>query len=69
MDPARDTTLVESTPIDYLDCQAGFRPGLQDGNRRDEQVARRERAALGRPIVMDAAVKRRVDALWQDLGL
>jgi 4-hydroxy-3-polyprenylbenzoate decarboxylase len=23
----------------------------------------------GRPIAMDAAVRRRVDALWRDLGL
>ncbi len=32
MDPARDTVLVENTPIDYLDfCLAGFRPGFKNG--------------------------------------
>ncbi len=48
VDPARDTLLVEHTPIDYLDFAspvAGTRQ--QDGDRRDQQMARRIDADLG----------------------
>ena len=48
VDPARDTLIVEHTPIDYLDFAspvAGL--GSQDGHRRHQQVARRNRDALG----------------------
>ena len=50
VDPARDTTAGREH-ADRLPRlrQPGFRPGLEDGHRRDEQVARRERAALGPP--------------------
>jgi 4-hydroxy-3-polyprenylbenzoate decarboxylase len=70
VDPARDTTLVESTPIDYLDFASpvsglGSKMGIDATNKWPGESERR----WGRPIVMDAAVKRRVDALWQDLGL
>jgi 4-hydroxy-3-polyprenylbenzoate decarboxylase len=70
VDPARDTTLVESTPIDYLDFASpvsglGSKMGIDATNKWPGESARR----WGRPIVMDAEVKRRVDALWQDLGL
>ena len=48
VDPARDTMLVENTPIDYLDfAQPGRRARLEDGHRRDQQVARRDRRAAG----------------------
>ena len=70
VDPARDTTLVESTPIDYLDFASpvsglGSKMGIDATNKWPGESERR----WGRPIIMDAAVKRRVDALWQDLGL
>jgi 4-hydroxy-3-polyprenylbenzoate decarboxylase len=70
VDPARDTTLVESTPIDYLDFASpvsglGSKMGIDATNKWPAESERR----WGRPIVMDAEVKRRVDALWQDLGL
>jgi 4-hydroxy-3-polyprenylbenzoate decarboxylase len=69
-DPARDTVLVENTPIDYLDFASpvsglGSKMGIDATNKWPAETARR----WGRPIVMDDAVKRRVDALWRDLGL
>ncbi|HEX7218391.1 MAG TPA: 3-octaprenyl-4-hydroxybenzoate decarboxylase, partial [Burkholderiales bacterium] len=70
VDPARDTTLAENTPIDYLDFASpvsglGSKMGIDATNKWPAETSRR----WGRPIVMDAEVKRRVDALWQDLGL
>ena len=50
--------------------QPGVRPGRQDGTGCDQQVAGRDAAcAWGTTIVMDAAVKAKVDAMWGELGL
>jgi len=70
MDPARDTVLVENTPIDYLDFASpvaglGSKMGLDATNKMAGETARE----WGRPIAMDAATKARIDALWSDLGL
>jgi 4-hydroxy-3-polyprenylbenzoate decarboxylase len=70
VDPARDTTLVEHTPIDYLDFASpvsglGSKMGIDATSKWPGESQRR----WGRPIVMDDEVKRRVDAMWQDLGL
>ena len=70
MDPARDTVLIENTPIDYLDFASpvsglGSKMGLDATNKMPGETSRE----WGRPIAMDAAVKARVDALWKDLGL
>jgi 4-hydroxy-3-polyprenylbenzoate decarboxylase len=70
MDPVRDTTLVENTPIDYLDFASpvsglGGKMGM-DATSKWPGESNRE---WGRPIVMDKAVKDRVDAIWQELGL
>ncbi len=70
MDPARDTVLVENTPIDYLDFASpvaglGSKMGLDATNKMAGETARE----WGRPIAMDPAVKARVDAMWKDLGL
>jgi 4-hydroxy-3-polyprenylbenzoate decarboxylase len=70
VDPARDTTLIENTPIDYLDFASpvsglGSKMGLDATNKWPGETARE----WGTPIVMDAAVKARVDALWGELGL
>jgi 4-hydroxy-3-polyprenylbenzoate decarboxylase len=70
VDPMRDTLLVESTPIDYLDFASPvLRARQQDGNRCDEQVARRDHARLGTDDRDGRGVKARVDALWRELGL
>jgi 4-hydroxy-3-polyprenylbenzoate decarboxylase len=70
VDAARDTTLVENTPIDYLDFASpvsglGSKMGIDATNKWPGESGRR----WGRPIVMDDAVKRRVDRLWTDLGI
>jgi 4-hydroxy-3-polyprenylbenzoate decarboxylase len=70
VDPARDSVVVENTPIDYLDFASpvsglGSKMGIDATNKWPGETARR----WGRPIVMDAEVRRRVDALWRDLGL
>ncbi len=70
VDPARDTLLVENTPIDYLDFASpvsglGSKMGLDATNKWPSETQRE----WGTPIVMDEAVKRRVDAMWAELGL
>jgi len=69
-DPARDSVVVENTPIDYLDFARpvsglGSKMCIDATNKWPGETGRR----WGRPIVMDEAVKRRVDRLWQDLGI
>ena len=70
MDATRDTTLVDNTPIDYLDFASPVsglcsKMGLDATNKWEGETNRE----WGRPIVMDAAVKARIDALWPELGL
>ena len=70
VDPARDTLIAERTPIDYLDFASpvsglGAKMGIDATNKWPGESERR----WGRPIVMDEAVKRRVDSLWAELGL
>ena len=61
MDPVRDTTLVENTPIDYLDFASpvsglGGKMGLDATNKWPGETQRE----WGRSIRMDAAVEQRV---------
>jgi 4-hydroxy-3-polyprenylbenzoate decarboxylase len=68
MDPVRDTTLVENTPIDYLDFASpvsglGGKMGLDATHKWAGETARE----WGRPIRMTAQVEQRVDALVQGL--
>jgi 4-hydroxy-3-polyprenylbenzoate decarboxylase len=68
MDPARDITLVEGTPIDYLDFASpvsglGSKIGLDATNKWAGETQRE----WGRPIRMDERVKARVDAIWDSL--
>ena len=68
VDPARDAMLVENTPIDYLDFASpvaglGSKLGLDATNKWPGETIR----DWGRPIVPDAQVERRVDALWSAL--
>jgi 4-hydroxy-3-polyprenylbenzoate decarboxylase len=70
MDPVRDTTLVENTPIDYLDFASpvsglGGKLGFDATNKWPGETSRE----WGRPIAMDPEVKARVDALWDELGI
>jgi 4-hydroxy-3-polyprenylbenzoate decarboxylase len=70
MDPVRDTTLVEKTPIDYLDFASpvsglGGKVGFDATSKWPGETNRE----WGRPISMDPAVKARVDAIWAELGI
>ncbi|WP_113907796.1 4-hydroxy-3-polyprenylbenzoate decarboxylase [Aliidiomarina celeris] len=70
MDPARDTTFIENTPIDYLDFASpvsglGSKMGLDATNKWPGETDRE----WGEPIVMTDAVKQRVDELWDELGI
>src|SRR5690349_3989050 len=70
VDPARDTLIAENTPIDYLDFASpvaglGSKMGIDATRKWPGETSR----TWGRPIAMDAEVKRRVDALWKDLKL
>jgi 4-hydroxy-3-polyprenylbenzoate decarboxylase len=70
VDPSRDTLLVENTPIDYLDFASpvsglGSKMGVDATNKWPGETQRE----WGTPIAMDAAVRQRVDQLWDGLGL
>jgi 4-hydroxy-3-polyprenylbenzoate decarboxylase len=70
VDAARDTVIVDNTPIDYLDFASpvsglGSKMGIDATHKWRGETSRE----WGRPIVMDDAVKRRVDVLWPELGL
>jgi 4-hydroxy-3-polyprenylbenzoate decarboxylase len=70
VDAARDTLIAERTPIDYLDFASplaglGSKMGIDATSKWPGETERR----WGRPIAMDVEVKRRVDAMWRELGL
>ncbi len=70
VDPARDTLIAENTPIDYLDFASpvaglGSKMGIDATSKWPGETSR----TWGRPIAMDAEVKKRVDAMWRELGL
>jgi 4-hydroxy-3-polyprenylbenzoate decarboxylase len=70
MDPARDITLIENTPIDYLDFASpvsglGSKIGLDATNKMDGETTRE----WGDKLDMDEETKKRVDEMWAELGL
>ncbi|QEX15475.1 3-polyprenyl-4-hydroxybenzoate decarboxylase [Hypericibacter terrae] len=70
MDPVRDLTLIENTPIDYLDFASpesglGGKVGLDATNKMAPETKRE----WGRKIRMDPAVVEKIDKLWPNLGL
>ena len=70
MDPARDITVIENTPIDYLDFASpvsglGSKIGLDATDKFPGETNRE----WGREIRMDQAVIDKVDAMWSELGL
>jgi 4-hydroxy-3-polyprenylbenzoate decarboxylase len=70
VDAARDCTIVENTPIDYLDFASpaaglGSKMGIDATSKWPGETSR----TWGRPIAMDEAVTRRIDELWSRLGL
>ena len=70
MDPARDITLIENTPIDYLDFASpesglGSKIGLDATNKWPPETKRQWGDKLG----MSREVIKRIDDLWDQLGL
>ena len=70
MDPVRDTTLVDSTPIDYLDFASpvsglGGKMGLDATNKWPGETQRE----WGRAISLPPKVRQRADALFDKLFL
>ncbi|MFN3882196.1 MAG: 4-hydroxy-3-polyprenylbenzoate decarboxylase [Nitrincola lacisaponensis] len=70
MDPARDTVMIENTPIDYLDFASpvsglGSKMGLDATNKWPGETQRE----WGEPISMSDEVKARVDELWESLDI
>ena len=70
MDPARDTTIIENTPIDYLDFASpvsglGSKMGMDATNKWKGETDRE----WGEPIVMDENIKNRIDEIWDELGI
>ncbi|QPK62798.1 4-hydroxy-3-polyprenylbenzoate decarboxylase [Methylomonas sp. LL1] len=68
MDPARDLTILENTPIDYLDFASpvsglGSKVGFDATNKWPGETSRE----WGRPIVMSEDVIKKVDAMWETL--
>lgn len=70
MDPARDTVMIENTPIDYLDFASpvaglGSKMGMDATNKMEGETNRE----WGSTITMTDEVKARIDAMWKDLGI
>jgi len=68
MDPARDLTILENTPIDYLDFASpvsglGSKVGFDATNKWPGETNRE----WGRPIVMSPEIIKKVDAMWDSL--
>ena len=70
MDPGRDITVIENTPIDYLDFASpvsglGSKIGLDATNKIGGETTRE----WGEKLFMEQDVIDRVDAMWDELGL
>jgi len=70
MDPARDTVMIENTPIDYLDFASpvsglGSKMGLDATSKWPSETQRE----WGKPIVMDEEIINKVNGYWSLLGL
>ena len=70
VDPRRDAVITDHTPIDDLDFASpvpglGSKMGIDATSKWAGETGRR----WGEPIAMSEEVKRKVDALWRELGL
>lgn len=70
MDPARDITVIENTPIDYLDFASpisglGSKIGLDATNKWEGETNRE----WGEKLFMEQEIIDKVDAMWGELGL
>ncbi len=70
MDPVRDITMVEGTPIDYLDFASpesglGGKVGMDATNKWPPETHRE----WGKKIYMEQDVVDKITAMWQEMGL
>jgi len=70
VDPVRDFTMIENTPIDYLDFASpvsglGSKVGIDATNKLPGETNR----DWGVPISMDQAVKEKIDQIWEQLKI
>jgi 4-hydroxy-3-polyprenylbenzoate decarboxylase len=70
MDPARDTVMIENTPIDSLDFASptiglGSKMGLDATNKWPGESERE----WGTPIEKDPKVVAKIDQIWDELGI
>ncbi len=70
VDPIRDTTLIDNTPIDYLDFASpiaglGSKMGIDATTKLPGETQRE----WGRVIEMDNDVKEHIDSIWSELGI
>ncbi|TQV70934.1 4-hydroxy-3-polyprenylbenzoate decarboxylase [Aliikangiella marina] len=70
VDPSRDTTMIDNTPIDYLDFASpvsglGSKMGIDATNKWQGETDRE----WGVAISMDETVKQRIDEIWDDLKI
>lgn len=70
MDPARDLTILENTPIDYLDFASpvsglGSKVGFDATNKWQGETTRE----WGRTITMSDEVVDKIDKIWNELGI
>ena len=70
VDPVRDFTFVENTPIDYLDFASpvsglGSKVGIDATNKLPGETDRE----WGTPISMDESVKEKIDQIWSSLNI
>jgi len=70
MDPARDSVIIENTPIDYLDFASpvsglGSKIGFDATSKFPGETTRE----WGTPISMSEDVKNKIDSIWDELGI
>jgi 4-hydroxy-3-polyprenylbenzoate decarboxylase len=70
MDPVRDITLIDATPIDYLDFASpvsglGGKIGLDATNKYPPETSRE----WGKKIYMQQEVIDKISGMWQQMGL
>jgi 4-hydroxy-3-polyprenylbenzoate decarboxylase len=70
VDPHRDVTIVENTPIDYLDFASpvsglGSKMGIDATNKWPAETQR----TWGKPVAMSREVKHKVDEMWESLNI
>jgi len=70
VDPTRDTTLIDNTPIDYLDFASpvsglGSKMGIDATNKLPGETDRE----WGESIAMDQSVIDKIDSIWGELSI